>query len=227
MVPVIRSCQSPIWIWLVDYLQYLHWGFGPSADTSGSADADSVFIGMEGMRPPILVTRYAKATFSNCLFKDIYIQGHELFDVSNSGNVRLSDCKLSNVTTGRDVRTRGHVSLADTSYNDPGPFSDDDFARQTLEFCSMLLDDFIGPDFNVSQPSAEDEWELGVDGWVREETVTDGIDSDPDPSEAGECAEDWSPVCPVGCHNGRVPQPPEPADAWLAALREVRPTCNA
>eukprot|EP00892_Ulva_mutabilis_P008124 jgi/Ulvmu1/5684/UM024_0031.1 len=178
----------------------------PNFETSVSFLArDSAFVGMSGFRPPFLVTRFATAAFSNCLFKDIHVQGHELFDVSNGGRVSLTDCKFANVTAGRDGAT-----LADTSYNDPAAFGDLDQDPYSPGFCDgAWLYDFQGPDFELLPPRPEDTDALGANGWVQNQTVTD--DAEIVSSRDDAC----STFIP-----GRVPVDLTTTDPWLEALME-------
>lgn len=189
------------------------------------AAADSVFMHMEGMRPPFLVALFSSASFSNCLFKDIYIQQHELFDVSDGGRVRLSDCKFSNVTAGRDVLAINRITLAETTYNDQpdtGRNPSNPEEGEPTEYCDGVWShDFDEPRFRLLEPTAEDADYLGADGWIQEQTVTDdGLTDDPNNVTSDGTRSPCSPHL-----NGRLGIDLSPSDPWLTSMRQVRAAC--
>ena len=179
---------------------------------------------MEGMRPPFLVALFSSASFSNCLFKDIYIQQHELFDVSDGGRVRLSDCKFSNVTAGRDVLAINRITLAETTYNDQpdtGRTSSTAGVGEPTDYCDGVWShDFDDPRFRPLEPTAADAAYLGADGWIREQTVTDdGLTDDPN-NVTSDGTRECSPHL-----NGRLGIDLSPSDPWLNNMRQVRAAC--
>lgn len=177
---------------------------------------------MTGMTAPFLVTIWSRASFSNCLFQDIAIQGHALFDVSHGGGVRLVRCRFANVTAGADAVAGAAVSVVDTSYNDPEPlrnapdlFRPDDY---NTGWCGgVWVDDFASqPNIDLLPAPPPD----GAEWWVENQTAIDANELDLEGTGLGPTQARKQQCIPLGA--GRRGDWLKETDEWLVAMREVR-----
>ena len=147
-------------------------------------NADSVFVGLVGHAPPFLFAFGTRATFKNCLFKDVLLPHSELFDVSHYGSVSLLNCHFTNITTGHQD------GLADTTYNDSHPvipyassftrayfgfYTDKSPYGYTEEaYIAYYGDlDHIAYDFELSPAAADAEDHYGSDYVIHNQAVSD------------------------------------------------------
>lgn len=187
------------------------------------AYADSVFTGMTGMTAPFLIAMLSRASFSNCLFKDIAIQGHALFDVSHGGGVRLVRCRFANVTAGADAVAGAAVSVVDTSYNDPEPLRKnpdlvrlDDYNTPNGWCGGMWLDDFASqPNIDLLPAPPPD----GTEWWVENQTAIDANELDLEGVGFGLSQAAHEQCFPF--QGGRRGDWLKETDEWLVAMREV------
>lgn len=179
---------------------------------------------MTGRTAPFLVTRFSRASFSNCLFRDISIHSHELFDVSHGGGVHLSRCRLSNVTAGADA---ARMTLVDTSYSDPVPVGlelggevDGEWGDEE-QYCGGFWGHDFPPenDLELQEAPVEDADAFGAEWWVEDSMAVDEGIAEWEAQGFNEST--MASIC-LPVDTGRRGAWLSDTDEWLVSMRRVR-----